>query len=270
MKKILGLLLVVASLNCAHAGWLTSLLGTTSTNTVAATNAASPTATSSALAALAGLSQDQMVGGLKAVLTNGLQHAVASLGHDGGFLTNVEVKIPLPDKLQSVDKALRAVNQGKLADEFVATMNHAAEQAVPVAATVFVNAMAQMTIADAQAILTGPPDAATQYFRRTTQTNLYAKFYPIVQKATSATGVTSAYKNMLAKATGTSSGFGSTLSGLAGNYLGTDALDVDAYVTNKALDGLFKMVADEEKQIRQNPVARTTDLLKQVFGAVGK
>jgi hypothetical protein len=211
-----------------------------------------------------------MAGGLKDALGNGLQHAVASLGHDGGFLTNVAVKIPLPEKLQSVEKGLRAVGQEKLADEFVATMNHAAEQAVPEAAGVFGDAVKQMSIDDAKSVLTGPPDAATQFFRRTTATNLYAKFYPIVQKATANTGVTAAYKNMLAKASGGSSGFGAALGGLANNYLGADALDVDKYVTDKTLDGLFKMVADEEKSIRQNPVARTTDLMKQVFGAVAK
>jgi hypothetical protein len=112
--------------------------------------------------------------------------------------------------------------------------------------------------------LTGTTNAATQFFRRTTQTNLYATFYPIVKQATAKAGVTAAYKNMLGKANGQAFG------GLLGNYLGTEALDVDAYVTNKALDGLFKMVADEEKRIRENPSARTSDLLKQVFGAAAK
>jgi hypothetical protein len=215
-------------------------------------------------AALGALSNDQMVNGLQEALGNGLQHAVASLGHDGGFLTNLNVKIPMPEKLQTVEKTLRALKQEKLADEFVTTMNHAAEQAVPEAAGVFGDAVKQMSIGDAQAILTGPKDAATQFFRRTTQTNLYARFHPIVQKATSQTGVTSTYKNMMSKVSG-GGGFGAL-----GGFLNQDALDVDAYVTNKALDGLFKMVADEEKKIRENPAARTTDLLKQVFGAVAK
>jgi hypothetical protein len=147
-------------------------------------------------------------------------------------------------------------------------MNHAAEAAVPAAASVFGDAVKQMSIDDAKAILTGADDAATQFFRRTTATNLYARFLPIVQQATAKTSVTAAYKNMLAKAGG--GALGGMLGGLEKNYLGADALDVDAYVTNKALDGLFKMVADEEKSIRQNPVARTTDLLQKVFGAVGK
>ena len=211
---------------------------------------------------------------MKEALGKGLQNAVASLGKDGGFLTNVNVKIPLPEKLQMVEKSLRALKQDKYADEFVATMNRAAEQAVPEAAAVFGDAVKGMSIADAKAVLTGPQDSATQFFRRTTSTNLYAKFYPIVQKATASTGVTSAYKNMLAKvntSTSTNStGWLGKLGGVTKNYLGEDALDVDAYVANKTLDGLFKMVAAEEKNLRENPAARTTDLLKQGFGAVGK
>jgi hypothetical protein len=257
MKNILLSLVLAISIGSAHAGWLSALgLGQSSTN-------------STATAALSALSQDQVVGGLKDALGSGLQHAIASLGHDGGFLTNLDVKIPLPEKLQSVEKTLRALKQDKLADDFVATMNHAAEAAVPQAASVFGEAVKQMSIEDAKAILTGPPDAATQFFRRTTQTNLYARFLPIVQQATAKAGVTSAYKTMLAKVAG-GGAFGGTFGGLANSYLGADALDVDAYVTNKALDGLFKMVADEEKSIRANPVARTTDLMQKVFGAVGK
>ena len=128
-----------------------------------------------------------------------------------------------------------------------------------------------MNIDDAKNILTGANDAATQFFRRTTQTNLYAKFYPIVQQATAKAGVTSAYKAMMSKVSGSAGdGLMGSLGGLTKNYLGADAVDVDAYVTNKTLDGLFKMIAQEELNIRQNPVARSTDLLKQAFGAVAK
>lgn len=254
MKKIILSLVLVVSIGSADAGWLEALgLGKSSTNAPA----------------LSALSQDQMVGGLKDALGKGLQNAIANLGHDGGFLTNLNVKIPLPEKLQTVEKTLRALKQDKLADDFVTTMNHAAEQAVPQAASVFGDAVKQMSIEDAKGILTGPKDAATQFFRRTTQTNLYARFLPIVQQATARTGVTSTYKNMMAKVGG-GGALGGTLGGLAGSYLGADALDVDAYVTNKTLDGLFKMVADEEKSIRENPMARTTDLMQKVFGAVGK
>lgn len=259
-KKVFFSLALAASTLTIRAGLLDSLgLGGT------------PASSGSGSAALAALSDSQVAGGLKDALGNGLQHAIAGLGHDGGFLTNLEVKIPLPQKLQSAESAVRALGQGKLVDDFVATMNHAAEQAVPAAAEVFGDAVKQMSIDDAKAILTGPQDSATQFFRRTTETNLYAKFYPIVQKATAGAGVTRAYKNMMAQASGgASSSFGGAFSGLTGKYLGSDALDVDAYVTNKALDGLFKMVAQEENNIRANPLARTTDLMQKVFGAVGK
>jgi hypothetical protein len=236
------------------------------TNTAAATP---PSMAGEAQTTLAGLSQDQAVQGLKDALAKGLQGAIANLGHDGGFLTNLNVKIPMPEKLQTVEKAVRAMKQDKLADDFVNTMNHAAEQAVPEAASVFADALKQMSIEDAKGILSGPNDAATQYFQKTTQTNLYAKFYPIVQKATAQTGVTAAYKNLMAKANVTQ-GLGSFGNTLSSSLLGKDSMDVDAYVTNKALDGLFKMVAAEEQQIRQNPVARTTATLQKVFGALMK
>jgi hypothetical protein len=239
---------------------------------VAATNTAAdkpPGVVTQAQTSLADLSQDQMVQGLKDALAKGLQQAVAGLGHDGGFLTNLSVKIPMPEKLQTVENALRTMKQDKLVDDFVTTMNHAAEQAVPEAGSVFADALKQMTIADAKSILSGPNDAATLYFQKTTQTNLYAKFYPIVQKATQQTGVTAAYKNLMGKAN-VGQGLGSFGSALGGSLLGKESMDVDAYVTNKAMDGLFKMVAAEEQQIRQNPVARTTATLQKVFGTLKK
>ena len=243
---------------------------TTTPNPVQPPVNATPPAIDTAAAplALAGLSQDQMVTGLKEALAKGLQQAVGRLGHDGGFLTNLNVKIPLPDKLKKVETTLRSMKQDKLADDFVTTMNRAAEQAVPEAASVFAQAVKQMTIEDAKSILTGPNDAATQYFKKTTSTNLYPRFYPIVQKATEKTGATAAYKNVMAEAGKTKSlgSFGSVLGGL----LEKESLDLDGYVTTKAMDGLFMMVAEEEKQIRQNPVARTTDILQKVFGALGK
>src|SRR5437763_13582192 len=137
------------------------------------------------------LSHEQMALGLKQALTNGVQSAIRELGHDGGFLTNLNVRIPMPQKLKTVETTLQALKQDQLADEFVAAMNHAAEKAVPEAANVFAEGISRMTIADAEAILTGPSDAATRYFRRTTETNLLQKFRPIVKQATDATGVTS-------------------------------------------------------------------------------
>ena len=222
-----------------------------------------------ATATLADLSQDHIVQGLKDALAKGLQQAIARLGNEGGFLTNLNVTIPMPEQMRKVESALRAMNQDKLADDFVVAMNRAAEQAVPEAGSVFADTLRQMTIEDAKSILNGLDDAATQYFQKTTQTNLYAKFYPIVQKATAKTGVTSAYKSLMEKAN-VAQGLGSIGSALGVSLLGKDSLDLDDYVTNKAMDGLFKMVAEEEMQIRQNPVARTTDMLQKVFGALKK
>jgi hypothetical protein len=224
-----------------------------------------------ALPSLGALTEDQTAKALKEALAKGAERAVQQLGTNGGFLTNLTVKIPMPGSLQKVEQTLRKLKQDALADEFVTTMNRAAEQAVPVAATVFGDAIRQMTVADAKAILTGPNDAATQYFRRTSTNALQAQFLPIVKQATDAAGVTAAYKAMLAKA-GPAASLAQTFGGLFGKNAAFDAatLDVDAYVTGKAMDGLFKVVAEEEKRIRENPAARTTDLLKQVFGAVRK
>lgn len=243
----------VALAHSAHAGWLDKLK-----SAITSTNA--PTAAGT-------LSSDQMVGGLKDALSKGVVKAVASLGHEGGFLTNLSVKIPMPEKLRTVEQALRAVGQNQLADDFVGSMNHAAEQAVPVAAGVFGDSIKQMSIADAKSILAGPDDAATQFFRRTTQTNLHAKFYPIVQKATDQVGVTAKYKQMMSKFTPSDA-----LGGLFGKSPTTmlGAADLDAYVTDRALDGLFKMVAEEEKNIRTNPLARASELLQKVFGSAKK
>ncbi len=214
--------------------------------------------------AISALPQEQVVDGLKEALAKGVERAVTSLGRTDGFLTNLNVKIPMPGKLQSVEKTLRVAGQGKLADDFIASMNRAAEQAVPTAAAVFGDSIKQMSIADAKSILSSTNDAATQYFRRTTQTNLHAKFYPLVQKATDSVGVTASYKQMMGRFASANS-----LGGFVGakSPVRLEAADIDSYVTDKAMDGLFKMVAEEEKNIRANPVARTTDLLQKVFGA---
>lgn len=201
------------------------------------------------------LTNDEMVSGLKEALGKGTQYAVEQLGQEGGFLDNSKVRIPMPESLQWVESSLRTLRQDALADEFVETMNHAAERAVPEAAAIFGDAISRMTIEDAQNILSGPDDAATQYFRDNTEDALTDKMRPIVEEATAKTGVTSAYKNMTAQA-----------GGLAG-LMGGDATDLDGYVTGKTLDGLFLVIAEEEKKIRENPLARSSDLLKKVFGA---
>ncbi|MEN8207051.1 MAG: DUF4197 domain-containing protein [Pseudomonadota bacterium] len=201
------------------------------------------------------LSNTEMVTGLKEALNKGTQFAVDKLGQPGGFLDNKKVRIPMPDSLTWVESSLRTVGQDELADEFIATMNQAAEQAVPEAAEVFGQAIQNMSVEDAQGILTGPDDAATQYFRTNTESALTDRMRPIVESATARTGVTSAYKQMVGSAGGLTS------------LLSDSAADIDGYITTRTLDGLFLMIAKEERKIRKNPVARSSELLQKVFGA---
>jgi hypothetical protein len=247
-RLTLGAVLLTAGFaHNACAGWSDYL------DRLGETLSGSETADSSALSSL---SEAEMVGGLKQALDKGTRFAVDTLGRQGGFLDNAKVRIPMPDSLAWVEKSLRTLHQDQLADDFVASMNHAAEQAVPEAAAIFAAAIQAMTVEDASAILSGPDDAATRYFRTHTQAALTDKMRPIVTRATETAGVTASYKRMLSSAGGLTS------------LLSSDATDLDGYVTQKTLDGLFLMVAAEEKQIRENPVARSTELLKKVFGSV--
>lgn len=201
------------------------------------------------------VSDNEIAGGLKEALSKGVGSAIKSLGKEDGFFKNVRVKIPLPKSLQKVEKIVRVAGQGKAVDEFVRSMNRAAEKAVPVAVDVFVDSIKKMTFDDARQILfSKKQDSATQFFRRTSEETLREKFRPIVEEFTAKTGVTQKYKTMIGKA------------GFAAQFLGKDATDLDGYVTQKALDGLFLLIADEEKKIRKDPLGRTTSLLKKVFG----
>ena len=193
--------------------------------------------------------------GLKEALSKGVRSAVDSLGRTDGFLGDARVKIPLPRSLQKAERGLRMAGQGRAVDEFVTSMNRAAEKAVPVAIDVFVDAITQMTFDDARRILfSREDDAATQFFRRTSEGELRRLFRPIVEDFTESVGVTQKYKTMVGKY------------GFAASLLGQDATDIDGYVTQKAMDGLFLLIADEERRIRRDPIGRTTDLLRRVFG----
>lgn len=203
-----------------------------------------------------GLSSREMDRGLKEALAKGVQTAIRQLGRNGGFLNDPSVRIPMPGALGQLEGLLRSLHQDRLANEFVDTMNHAAEQAVPQAASVFADAIRHMSMQDAEGILRGPDDAATQYFKRTSEAQLFQRFRPIVTTATNKAGVTYAYKNMMDQA------------GPMARMLGGDT-DLDSYITREALNGLFIKIAEEEKAIRANPVARSTDLLKKVFGSLG-
>lgn len=160
--------------------------------------------------------------------------------------------------MQPVEKTLRFLKHDDLVDDFVVSMNRAAEQAVAEAVKVFGDAVKQMTIEDAKNILTGPPDSATQFLRRTSEEKLRVEFQPIVRTATEESGTTAQFKELMKKDGGMTS------------IIGGKNFDLDRYVTEKALDGLFFMVAEEEKRIREDPLARTTSILKKVFGSIIK
>lgn len=209
--------------------------------------------TSPPQADLSDLTRGEMDQGIREALIRGVQTAVSQLGRDGGFLNDSQVRIPLPGRLQKVEGMLRSVGQERLADEFVQTVNHAAEKAVPEATEVFYGAIRRMTLDDVAGIVNGPDDAATAYLRRSSSGELAARFRPIVEEATDKAGVTVAYKRMMASA------------GPMAELVVGDT-DLDGYITDKALDGLFLKVAEQEKRIRTDPYARSTDLLKKVFG----
>jgi hypothetical protein len=193
--------------------------------------------------------------GLKAALEKGTQAAVSSLGKTDGFLGNNAVKILLPDSLKRYEKTMRKVGMGKYADELVLAMNRAAEAAVPEAKALFVDAVKKMSLQDAKGILMGGSTSGTDYFKRTTMEPLRAKFLPIVSQATRKVQVASKYNEFAAK-------------GVQFGLVRKEDVNLDSYVTQKALDGLFFMVAEEERRIRANPVAAGSEIIKRVFGAL--
>lgn len=204
---------------------------------------------------LAELSNKDAGGGLKEALTQGAGKAVALLGRTDGFLGNPKVKIPLPESMQQVEGLMRGLGMGKQADELVTAMNRAAEAAVPEAKTLLVNAVKQMSVEDAKAILSGGDDAATQYFRGKTAAPLGEKFLPIVKKAIGKVKLAETYEKFAQK-------------GAKFGLVKEQDAHLENYVTQKALDGLYLMIAEEEKAIRQNPVGAAGSLAKKVFGAL--
>lgn len=243
---------VFALMPAAHAGFRDDLMKSFGTLLNGSGTSSSSVSTKSPAA---GLTQTEMSQGIKEALSKGVNVAIDQLGRRNGFLDDAAVRIPLPPSLEQVANLLRQFHQQAMADEFVATMNHAAEQAVPQAAEVFAGAIRQMTLRDAQQILQGPDDSATEYFRRTSGAELFARLRPIIARATNKVGVTLAYKDMMARA-----------GPMAQMFVGNTNLD--DYITQKALDGLFLKIASEEKAIRTQPVVRTTVLLRKVFAGV--
>jgi hypothetical protein len=200
-----------------------------------------------------GLTNDKIVAGLKEALRISTGKAVAVTGKPDGFLKNEAIKILLPPKLKTVGAGMRMLGMGAQVDELEVGMNRAAEQATPYAKQIFLNAVKKMTFSDAREILTGGDTAATAYFQRTSSADLSTAFTPIVRRSMERVGVVQQYNRVLANAPGGNA--------LAGQF------DLNKYVVDKTLKGLFLMLGEEEKKIRKNPAAQTTTLLKEVFGA---
>ena len=239
----LGTLLISSA---TQAGWQDMLKQTIETGSLPAiTNNPS---------AVSGLSSEQLNSGLKQALQQGIEKAIELLGKENGFLKDPAVFIPAPGLVKTITDNLRKMGQDQLVDQFELTMNRAAESSMQEALGIFSDAIKNMSIQDAQEIINGPDNAATEYFRNFSEQRLRKAMQPVIQSATNEAGVTSAYKNMT-----------KTAGGYLSSFMNTSNMDLDTYITDKAMDGLFLKVAAEEKRIRENPAARTTELLKQVF-----
>ena len=199
------------------------------------------------------LSTNKIVAGLKEALRIGTGNAVSTLSQPGGYLDNPKTRIPLPESVQKVDRLLRAAGFGPQLDEFDLSMNRAAEAAAPEAKSIFWNAITGMTFEDARKILQGQENEATLYFKDRTSDRLKGVFKPIVHDSMARVGATRSYQALEDKVSRIP-------------FAGDMNLSLDDYVTDEALDGLFYMLGQEEMKIRQNPSARVTDLLKEVFG----
>lgn len=204
---------------------------------------------------LSDLTNQDAARGIKGVLNQGAASAIGKLGVPGGFLNNPKVKIPLPPALEEISKGMRLMGRGKEADELVATMNQAAEQAVPEAKGLMINAVKSMSVEDAKKILTGGDESVTQFFRAKTAAPLAVKFLPIVKQSTDRVGLAQKYNQF--------AGQGAKLGLIKG-----DATNIEKYVTDKALDGLYLMIGQEERTIRQNPAAAGSAIVSKVFSAL--
>ena len=199
-----------------------------------------------------GLSDVKIGSGLKEALQVGTENTVKLTGKTDGYFMNQAIKILMPEKLRSLEKGVRAVGYGPQVDEFVLSMNRAAEQAAPLAKEIFFDAIGEMTFDDAQKILSGGDTSATDYFKTKTTNKLTTAFSPVVEQAMNEVGVNRQYKELVGR-------FQSI------PFMKSETLDINHYVVTKALDGLFLVLGEEERKIRTNPAARVTDLLKEVF-----
>ena len=210
---------------------------------------------SSPASGLAQFTEHDQIESLRQALTQGAETAVTKLARENGYLGNNTVRIPLPDNLQKADRTMHKIGLGKYSDDLVTSMNRAAEAAVPEAKSLLVASVKNMTVNDAKAILLGKDDAATQYFRRNTETALGEKFKPIVAQSMQKVSLAQTYDRFAGK-------------GVKLGLVDAGDANLEDYITRKALDGLFYMMAEQEKEIRAHPLQAVGDLAKKVFSAV--
>lgn len=215
--------------------------------------------------ATSGVTASQAESGLREALLVASQRTVTRLGKADGYLRDASVKIPLPGYLANARDVLARAGMSGMLDDLELRMNRAAEMAAPKAFDIFKNAIASMSVSDARGIVAGPQDAATQYFKRTTTQPLIQAFRPIVEQSLSQAGATQAYQRVSQNLAGQAGSFGG-LAGLAGGSAAPSGFNFTDYTVEKALAGLFHYIGQEEAAIRTNPAARSTELLKQVFG----
>jgi hypothetical protein len=201
----------------------------------------------------ASLSSTQASNGLKEALSRGVVTAISETGRPGGYENNPLIKIGMPDRLKTIEKGLRAIGMGNQVDKFEHSMNAAAEQAAPAAKSILMQSLKTMTFDDALKILTSGDTAGTEYFKRTATVQVSDAFRPIIQKAMASNGVTEKFDGLMKSAPQIP-------------FMKAQSIDVNNYVLEKSVNGLFTMMGEEEKKIRTNPAARVTPLLKSVFG----
>jgi hypothetical protein len=211
--------------------------------------------TSAWSASLSDFSQKDAATGLRQALTQGATQAVSTLGKPDGFLGNPQVKIPLPPRLAKAEKMLRLAGMGSQADDLVTAMNRAAEAAVPEAKPLLLNAVKSMSVQDAKDILTGGDDSVTRFFQAKTADSLTRKFLPVVQKYTAGVGLAQSYNQLAGK-------------GLQLGLIKPEDASIDSYVARSALDGVYKMIAQEEKAIRADPMKAAGAMAKKIFGTL--
>jgi hypothetical protein len=204
-----------------------------------------------------GLSESKVASGLKQALQVGSENAVKIVGKPNGYFGNEAIKILMPKELRPLETGLRTVGFGPKIDEFILSMNRSAEAAAPAARKIFIDAILAMSFDDAKRILSGDNTAATEYFKQKTTGQLTDAFTPVVKKTMEENGVVRQYDALTEQYRNVP-------------FASSKSLDIDHYVVSKALDGLFYELAEQEKQIRTNPAARTTDLLREVFARSGK